>query len=93
MTDRLIRITTALAVATVAAVAAVISYRHAYELVSTHGETGVTARLVPFTVDGLILAASMLVLDANRRNRPEDPLDTSGLCGLRRVVKRALTFG
>jgi hypothetical protein len=40
MTARLIRITTALGVATVAAVAAVISYRHAYELVSTHGETG-----------------------------------------------------
>ena len=59
---------------TVAAVAAVISYRHAYELVSTHGETGVTARLVPFTVDGLILAASMLILDANRRNRPVPPL-------------------
>ncbi len=69
MADRLIRITTALAVATVAAMAAVISYRHAYELVSTHGETGVTARLVPFTVDGLILAASMLILDANRRNQ------------------------
>lgn len=70
MTDRLIRIATALAVATVAAVAAVISYRHAYELVSTHGETGLTARLVPFTVDGLILAASMLILDASRRNQP-----------------------
>lgn len=42
--DRLIRLTTAVAVATVAAVAAVISYRHAYELVSTHGETGMTAR-------------------------------------------------
>jgi Protein of unknown function (DUF2637) len=70
VTGRLIRITTALAVATVAAVAAVISYRHAYELVSTHGETGVTARLVPFTVDGLILAASMLILDASRRHRP-----------------------
>lgn len=70
MTDRLIRMTTALAVATVAAVAAVISYRHAYELVSTHGETGVTARLMPFTVDGLILAASMLILDANRRHQP-----------------------
>jgi hypothetical protein len=64
MMDRLIRITTTTAVATVAAVAAVISYRHAYELVSTHGETGMTARLVPFTVDGLILAASMLILDA-----------------------------
>src|SRR5262245_2848488 len=70
MTDRLIRLATALAVATVAAVAAVISYRHAYELVSTHGETGLTARLVPFTVDGLILAASMLILDASRRNQP-----------------------
>ena len=74
MTGRLIRITTALAVVTVAAVAAVVSYRHAYELVSTHGETGVTARLVPFTVDGLILAASMLILEANRRNEPAPPL-------------------
>lgn len=42
MTDRLIRISTALAVATVAGVAVVISYRHAYELVSTDGETGLT---------------------------------------------------
>jgi Protein of unknown function (DUF2637) len=74
MTDRLIRITTALAVATVAAVAAVISYRHAYELVSSHGEYGLTARLLPFTVDGLILAASMLILDASRRNQPAPPL-------------------
>jgi hypothetical protein len=74
MTDRLIRITTALAVATVAAVAAVISYQHAYELVSTHGETGITARLVPFTVDGLILAASMLTLDANRHHQRVPPL-------------------
>jgi Protein of unknown function (DUF2637) len=72
--NRLIRITTALAVATVAAVAAVISYSHAYELVSTHGETGLTARLMPFTVDGLILAASMLILDANRRHQPVPPL-------------------
>jgi hypothetical protein len=70
VTDRLIRITTAAAVTNVAAVAAVISYRHAYELVITHGETGVTARLLPFTVDGLILAASMLILDANQRHQP-----------------------
>ena len=74
MTDRLIGITTALAVATVAAVAAVISYRHAYELVSSHGESGLTARLLPFTVNGLILAASMLILDASRRNQPAPPL-------------------
>ena len=74
MTDRLIRITTALAVATVAAVAAVISYRHGYELVCSHGESGLTARLVPFTVDGLILAASMLTLDASRRSQSVPPL-------------------
>ena len=70
MTDRLIRITTALAVVAVAVVAAVISYQHAYELVRSHGESRVTARLLPFTVDGLIWAASMVVLDASRRNQP-----------------------
>ncbi|MFB4308950.1 DUF2637 domain-containing protein [Actinomadura sp. GTD37] len=70
MADRLIRITTALAVVAVAVVAAIISYRHAYELVHSHGESGVTARLVPFTVDGLIWAASMVILDASRRKRP-----------------------
>jgi hypothetical protein len=52
-------LTTALAVLMVAGVAAVISYQHAYELVTSHGETGFTARLLPFTVDGLIWAASM----------------------------------
>lgn len=74
MLDRIIRITTALAVVGVAAVAAVISYRHAYELVRSHGESGTTARLVPLTVDGLIWAASMVVLDANRRARDVPPL-------------------
>jgi hypothetical protein len=74
VTDRLIRLTTALAVAAVAAVAAVISYRHTYELVRSHGESGLTAQLVPFTVDGLILAASMLLLDASRRNQAAPPL-------------------
>lgn len=69
MTDRLIRITTALAVLAVAGVAAVISYQHAYELVTSHGETGLTAHLLPFTVDGLIWAASMVVLDASRRSQ------------------------
>jgi hypothetical protein len=38
-------------------------------LVHTHGESGLTTRLLPFTVDGLIWAASMVVLDASRRNQ------------------------
>ncbi len=69
MTDRLIRITTPLAVVTVAVVAAIISFQHAYELVRSHGDSGVTARPLPFTVGGLIWAASMVVLDASHRNR------------------------
>jgi hypothetical protein len=79
MTDRLIRITTALAVVAVAGVAAIISYQHAYELVTTHGETGLTAHLLPFTVDGLIWAASMVVLDARRRHHPVPPLAKGSL--------------
>jgi hypothetical protein len=59
VTDRFIRLTTALAVVAVAGVAAVISYQHAYELVTSHGEAGLTARLLPFTADGLIWARSM----------------------------------
>ncbi|GGU89690.1 hypothetical protein GCM10010182_00080 [Actinomadura cremea] len=70
MTDRLIRLTTALAVIAVATVAAVISYTHAHELVRAHGETCATARLVPLTIDGLIWAASMVILDASRHHRP-----------------------
>ncbi len=47
-----------------------VSARGAFELVRSDGESGVTARLLPFTVDGLIWAASMMVLDACRRGQP-----------------------
>lgn len=67
MPERLIRITTALVVVGVAMVAAVVSYEHAYELVRSHGEDGWTARLVPLTVDGLIYASSMVMLQSARR--------------------------
>jgi hypothetical protein len=70
--DRVIRWTTAVAVIGVAAVAAVASYEHAYDLVRAHGEAGWTARLVPLTVDGLIYASSML--DSVRRKVPVRPL-------------------
>ena len=35
-----------------------------------HGESGWTARLVPLTVDGLIYASSMVMLDSARRKVP-----------------------
>ena len=52
--DRVIKWSTAGAVLGVAAVAAVASYEHAYDLVRAHSETGWTGRMIPLTVDGLI---------------------------------------
>src|ERR1700734_4363753 len=68
--DRITRLSTAAAVIGVAAVAAVVSYEHAYALVRAHGETGWTAHLIPLTVDGLIWASSMVMLDSVRRGVP-----------------------
>ena len=68
--DRIIRWSTAIAVLGVAAVAAVASYEHAYDLVRAHGESGWTARMVPLTVDGLIYASSMVMLHSARRQAP-----------------------
>ena len=52
--DRVIRWSTAGAALGIAAVAAMASYEHAYDLVRAHGEAGSMAHLVLFTVDGLI---------------------------------------
>jgi hypothetical protein len=60
--DRAIRLSTALAVLAVAGIAACVSYGHAYAVVRAHGETGITARLEPATIDGLVYASSMVVL-------------------------------
>jgi hypothetical protein len=73
-TDRVIRISTALAVIAVAAVAAYVSYWHAYAAVRAHGETGITARLEPATIDGLVYASSMVVLYAARHRLPAPSL-------------------
>jgi len=43
---------------------------NAYDLVRAHGEAGWTARLIPLTVDGLIYASSMVMLDSARRATP-----------------------
>src|ERR1700751_2940262 len=65
--DRVIRWTTA---GVMVGVAGVASYEHAYALVQAHGEAGWTGRLVPLTVDGLIYASSMVMLDSARRKVP-----------------------
>jgi len=68
--ENVIRWSTAGGVLGVAAVAAVTSYGHAYALVRGHGEVGWTGGLMPLTVDGLIYASSMVMLDSARRKTP-----------------------
>ena len=68
--DRAIRLSTTAAVLAVAGIAAYVSYRHAYAVVRAHGETGITARLEPATIDGLVYASSMVVLYAARHRLP-----------------------
>ena len=65
--DRVIRFTTAAVVCAVAAFAAVVSYSHIYGLGRAHG--GTAARLLPLSVDGLILAASLVLLHEARNDR------------------------
>jgi hypothetical protein len=72
--DRAIRLSTAAAVLAVAGIAAYVSYWHAYAVVRAHGETGITARLEPATIDGLVYASSMVVLYAARHRAPTPAL-------------------
>lgn len=64
--ERAIRWSAIAAVAAVAGVAAWISYWHAVGVVTVHGEPGITGHLYPAGIDGLIIAASMVLLDAAR---------------------------
>jgi hypothetical protein len=68
--DRAIRLSTAVAVLAVAGIAAYVSYWHAYAVVRAHGESGITARLEPATIDGLVYASSVVVLYAARHRVP-----------------------
>lgn len=70
--DKLVRRTGYLAVFAVSSVAAWISYWHAVEVVGKHGEPGASGHLYPATIDGLIIAASMVLLDS-ARNREKPP--------------------
>ncbi|WP_274518823.1 DUF2637 domain-containing protein [Streptomonospora alba] len=57
----------------VAVIAASVSYRHAYAVVTDYGESGATA-IIPLTIDGLVHAASMVVLHSARVGVKSPPL-------------------
>lgn len=77
VTPAIQRITT-LAVLAVAAVAAIASYDHQRQLAELAGE-GWRAFLLPISVDGLIIAASMTLLVRRRTNQPAGLLPWTAL--------------
>lgn len=92
--ERAIRWSAVAVVVLLAAGAAVVSYRHAYELVLAHGETGPTAAITPATVDGMIYASSMVILASARSGRTWlESLRSSWLAYVGLVLGIAATIG
>jgi hypothetical protein len=67
--DRWIRWTTIGCVALLALIAGTVSYLHMHALVARHGQPGWVATLTPFSVDGMIVAASTTLLADSRSGR------------------------
>jgi hypothetical protein len=88
------RFVTALAVLTVAVIGAVVSYSHVYDLGIAHGQSGTAARLLPLSVDGLILAASLVLLQAARSGHQAPALPRFALwLGIGATVAANLAYG
>lgn len=78
--NRAVRPVTVLAVLAVAAIAAVVSFSHMVNLATAAGE-GWRAHLLPLSVDGLLVAASMTMLWRRRAGVPAGWLAWVALCG------------
>lgn len=79
MSDKFARVLTGLAVLAVAVIAAIVSFTHIASVAAQHGYTDATAKLLPFSVDGLIVAASLVLLAEARAQRPAPRLARAGL--------------
>jgi hypothetical protein len=73
MTSSLVRVTTVGAVVVVAVIAAVVSYSHMQQLAASAGEDW-RSWLIPLSIDGLVVAASMVLLTRRRSGLPGGPL-------------------
>jgi len=68
--DRWIKRTTTGCVVMLAIIAGTVSYLHMHVLVARYGQPGWVAALTPFSVDGMIVAASTTLLAESRAGRP-----------------------
>jgi Protein of unknown function (DUF2637) len=62
------------AVATVAVFAFIVSYSHIYDLGRQNAQSGTAARLLPLSVDLLIVAASLVLFIQGRGHKPDTRL-------------------
>lgn len=69
MSARWVRRTAVASVLLVGLVAAVVSYAHIYELAARSGE-GWRSSLLPLSVDGMLVAATLAIVDRRRRREP-----------------------
>lgn len=73
------RVLGGLTLGALAAITAVISYRHGLEVVRATGTEGFVAYLVPLVADLMIFASSLALLDAAQRNQPRPVLAVCSL--------------
>ena len=71
-----------------------VSYSHIYGLGRAHGQDGTAVRLLPLSVDGLILAASLVLLHEARNGRHAPPLARLMLwLGIGATIGANIAFG
>ncbi|MGH3963024.1 MAG: DUF2637 domain-containing protein [Pseudonocardiaceae bacterium] len=75
-----VRVITVLAVVVVAVIAAVVSYSHMQQLAERAGEAW-RSWLIPLSIDGLVVAASMVLLTRRRNGLPGGRLAWTALGG------------
>jgi len=73
VTSSVVRVTTVGAVVVVAVIAAVVSYSHMQQLAASAGEDW-RSWLIPLSIDGLVVAASMVLLTRRRTGLRGGPL-------------------
>lgn len=77
VSDKFARVLTGLAVLAVAVIAAAVSFSHIRALALTHGYSPDTGALLPFSVDGLLVVSSLVLLAEARAQRPARGLPAS----------------
>lgn len=75
-----VRVTTVIAVVVVAIIAAIVSFSHMQQLAEKAGEQW-RASLIPLSIDGLVVAASMVLLTRRRTGLPGGLLAWAALGG------------